>query len=156
VLSKAVLCNTSVYFTKALENGFKETEQRVLTLPDSNLESVQLFIYWTCKHELPDAVQESNGYAEGSQELKDFVAQKQESLVRLWCFADRFLITKLQDVAMTQILSFVRIYYVPADVVDLALRLTSGESKLRTGSAPKSPSLSTSSALSDRLGWIEI
>jgi hypothetical protein len=131
VLSKALLCSTSEYFAKALENGFSETEKHVLTLPESNLDTVRLSIYWLSKHTLPNFKKEVDSFPFRSQEMQNSATEKQESLVRLWCFADRFLIPTLQNAAMKQILNLLRRYYVRAEIVDLAFRLSSHDSALR-------------------------
>ena len=132
MIQRALLCNASAYFTKALEAGFKETDERILTLPGCDLQSVQLFIYWLCKHDIPDLIAEANTTIPKSPERRDFITSCQEALVRLWCFADCFLIPRLQNVAMKQVLYLLRTYYIRAEVLDLAFRLTSENAPLRT------------------------
>lgn len=104
MLSKAMLCTTSKYFAKALDGDFAESEKRELTLPGADIESVRLFIFWLCKHDLPDTAKEMDTHALGSKIWTDFVAQEQESLIRLWCFADQFILPKLQNVTMKRFL----------------------------------------------------
>lgn len=131
MLSKALLSNTSEYFAKALSNGFKETEKRELALPESTLQSVQLFIYWLCKQEVPSAAKDIETLPQDSQDRKDFVTKQQETLVRLWCFAERFMIHKLQNAAIKRMLELLRTNYIRAEILDLAFRLTSTGSMLR-------------------------
>lgn len=102
-----------------------------MTLPGSDLESVQLFIYWLCKHDLPDMTKEEDSHTNGTPERRDCITKNQEILVRLWCFGDRFLVPRLQNVAMKNLIHRLRGAYVRAEIVDLALRLTLEKSPLR-------------------------
>ena len=84
------------------------------------------------KRDLPDMIKERDTYGEGTPEERDSITKDQEILVRLWCFADRFLIRRLQNVAMKHLLQRLRSSYIRAEVLDLAFRLTSENAPLRT------------------------
>ena len=77
-------------------------------------------------------VNEWRNHAPGTETDKNAITDTQDTLVRLWCFADRFLIPQLQNAAMRPLLTLVRISYVRTAVASLAFRSTPHNSPLRT------------------------
>ena len=131
MVQKALLCNASAYFTKPLNCGFKETSSRILRPPDCHLNTLHLFLYWLCNHELPGVRKLTEALPAGTEEKRSYATNQQLRLIRLWTFANRFLIRKLQNASMKVLLDwFANEAFVRAEAVALAGNLTSADSLL--------------------------
>lgn len=131
LVQKALLCNASEYFTKALSNGFKETKSCTLKLPDCHVDTFQLFLYWLCNYQLPDVREFSESLPAGSEEKNSYITTQQLQLVRLWSFAERFLLPKLQNETMRTLLIWTaKTTYIRAEAIALACKITSSDSFL--------------------------
>lgn len=78
---KSYVCAYSKYFRSAFHDGFAETEAREIDLEETNLETFNEFLHWTYHRSLPTL-----------NTANQFTAH-----VRLWIFADRFIVPKLQN-----------------------------------------------------------
>jgi hypothetical protein len=99
-VSKALLCNASDYFSKALNGAFVEASLQSLKLPGCDTVTFESFLYWLCHRYFPVGFELA---APGHD-----VAHKQSRqcvLIKLWCFADEHLIPNLQDATMIALLS---------------------------------------------------
>ena len=130
-VQKALLCNVSEYFAKALKGRFNEAKTRALTLPDCDIDTVQMFLYWLCNLEVPNSREMVYEHARGSETRREVVSQQQLQLIRLWCFGDRFLIPRLQNAAVRDLVDLLDISYIRAAAMALVFNTTHETSPLR-------------------------
>lgn len=133
-VSKALLYNASDYFRKALDSGFMESSKRILRLPGCDEQTFNLFLYYTTKNALPDFktlcadVCKSNPGWDGAHARR---SELQCALVRLWTFGDAYLIPKLQNLAMKELINLLDICTVSSEAVNLAFETAAMDSPSR-------------------------
>lgn len=93
VVSKALLCNSSDYFKKALDGNFKEAKTRTLRLPGCQRQTFEFFLFYLANKTLPDSL----NLLGGTDEICI-------SLGKLWNFGDFLIIPAFQNLAMRRIL----------------------------------------------------
>lgn len=131
-IQKTLLSDASEYFNKALNGGFKEAQKHVMRLPGCDIETLHLFMYWLYKHDLPDVVTIVDELPSRTTETKARVTELQLKLVRLWTFADKYLMPKLQNATMIQLLEIFSIAYCRAETASLAFNSSTQGAKIRT------------------------
>jgi len=122
VMQKAMLCNLSTYFVKALDGDFEKSAARTLKLPGCDSDIFQLFLYWTCNRTLPigECTQKiPNTEASATRHREECVY-----LVRLWAFEDACLMPELQNAAMKALLNEMYTHRVPVEAVREAFATT--------------------------------
>ncbi|CAD0096916.1 unnamed protein product, partial [Aureobasidium vineae] len=92
-LPKKLLCNSSIYFKAALNNGFLETTTQKITLDDEDLEVFRTYVVWLFQAEL-------------KHESLDKTRNVARHLVHVYIFADRRGIVSLADDVVTMMSSF--------------------------------------------------
>lgn len=90
-----MLCDSSDYFTKALDGTFSESSTRELRLPGCDKETFQLFLFYLSQKSLPNI-------SPNTDNDDDFDAGV--VYARVWVFADYLVIPKLQDAALCQVM----------------------------------------------------
>ena len=130
-IQKALLCSASQYFVKALQGSFKESDEHALRLPGCDADTFRLFLYWLCHGRLPEDMKDKG--PPGDHEERDmFCRRRQELFIRLWCFADAYLLPKIQNEAMRAFLDHLRSSRVRIESVRLAFELASEHSPLHS------------------------
>jgi len=84
---KALLCESSDFFKKGFMGGFKEAQEKEMSLPEDNPEAFSLFLDWLYTHTLPICSTEA--------QLDD--------LYRLYFFAEKICQMNLADKAIDRI-----------------------------------------------------
>ena len=84
-IQRALLVNASVSFEKALTGNWKEATELKLVLEDIDIEVVEQFLYFLIR---------------GEVQLPPRNAQNELLAVRLWVFADKYFLPKLQNLVM--------------------------------------------------------
>lgn len=139
-VSKALLCNASDYFRKALDGGFRESSENLLRLPGCDIDTLRLFIGFLTCNALPsfgDALTRE-WLADDSFLQSERVIEYQDQLIRLWAFGDSFLLLQLQDgatVSFMKLLEYVEFNqggygYIPPESIQLAFDITSKDSPI--------------------------
>lgn len=114
-VSKAILCDTSEFFVKALNGDFKEAHKSTLRFPGFGVETVEWFLFWAHKRHLPDFETQILGSDKGDENSARDAAQT--TLISIWVFADAHLVPKLQNEAMSQLVYLTADWHTPALVV---------------------------------------
>jgi hypothetical protein len=114
-VQKAVLCNASEYFDKALNGPFREALEGVLKLPDCYGYIFENFIYWLFQKDLSHLL------------LSDFPHIR---LVTLWCFGETYLLPKFQNCVMRTLITSFKDCYVDPEAVELAMSASQVNSPL--------------------------
>jgi hypothetical protein len=106
-IHKDLICKSSKYFTKAFNGGFKEAEERSITLKDVDVVTAQRYMHWLYTNSLEEE-EEGDYMALDSLQPLD--------LAQLYVFGDRFDAPDLRNRVM-QILEYCRNGSVDAKVV---------------------------------------
>ena len=131
LVQKAVLTSASSYFIAALEGEFKESTESTLKLPGCTKETFELFLFWICHRELPGLWEWLDKGDSAAKTYQQTAGRAQTAFVRLWCFADAYLMPKLQNAAMILLLECLENSRTNAGAAKLALELTSSGSPVR-------------------------
>jgi hypothetical protein len=123
-VSKAILCQASPYFVKALNGSFREGKERTLRLPGCDPDTFELSIAYLATAALPDypgvADILSDLEGEAAEQMGENIETIQKKLIRLWSFADRHLLPKLQNAAMRGLLGVCQSHWILPGVVKVA------------------------------------
>ena len=114
-----------------MNGSFQESKSRTLRLPECDADTLETFIFWLYKRELPDFATEVDALPYATQERKDAMTNAQLQLVRLWSFADEYLMPKLQNAAMARLLDLLPDAYARTETITLAFNSTTETSPLR-------------------------
>lgn len=143
VVPKAMLCRASEYFEKALQQGFKEGEERTLHFPDDRLDSWHAFLYWLYHKEYPHneyAFDDCGNPIENeileNTEMGDeqiIVAEERYAVTaaHAWIFGDKNDISGFQNEAMTCLLHHYIAASIDIDLVSEVFQKTLEGSQLR-------------------------
>lgn len=101
-VQRALLTSASDHFKKALCGGFSESKTNTLRFPDTDAGIIQYFFYFLLHQCVPL----------GGPVLKlrdaDFVHSTIETAIRVWTFADQYLMTQLKNQAMSQLYTLIQ------------------------------------------------
>jgi hypothetical protein len=92
----------SLYFRAALTGGFKEAEDKVVTLADESGLVVEFFIHWLYYQRLPNADDHADLYGAWNDGEADG-RLKTSNLIQLYVFCDKFDVPELKIDAMTHL-----------------------------------------------------
>lgn len=130
----SILREALPYFEKALSGDFKEAHLSTLTLPDFDLRSLQLLIYWLCKRDLPGIAQEADKARRSNVMSADdgerIIVDLQMVLIRLWILADKVAMRKMQNDAMEELLIMFRTCEVRPEAARFSWDATTDEKML--------------------------
>ena len=127
---KALLCNASKYFVKALDGPFTERLDRTLKLPGCDHDTFKLFLYWLCNRELPPVANAPDDDLSVETIYASFT-QRTKVLIRLWCLADACLMPKLQNTSMSALMKLQEGVRVDMEVVEHTIEIAPPDSPLR-------------------------
>jgi hypothetical protein len=131
-VSKALLCHTTSYFTKALSNGFAETESRRLRVPGCDAQTFELFMHYVADRELPpdmdcQNLEEDLDDADYVRCVRDVRAQ----LIKLWVFGDYCGVPSMQNAAMFALIEGMKVALFESRTIKLAFDSSAEDSVLR-------------------------
>ena len=113
-VQKAILCDASDYFTKALNGQSAEALSRRITLPNADADTVKLLVYWLVRKDLPDL------------EYEKLVHEWSIKLARLWVLGGQLKIARLQDKVLSHLVSLWQAHtidvYTAKEICELAPR----------------------------------
>ncbi|KAK4539369.1 hypothetical protein LTR36_010999 [Oleoguttula mirabilis] len=130
-VQKALLCNTSDYFKRALDGGFKEGSDRTLRLPGCDQETFEVVLYWITSKTLPDFAAELDNEDTTFDARHEMSSVRQTLLVRTWAFGDAYLMPKLQNMAMRSLLAVFKHNRAHPEALREAFATTGAESTIR-------------------------
>lgn len=107
-MKRSLLCDASDFFRSVLRGTVKKEKQRKLRLPDCDTDVFELLLYWICNKRLPDLESQVDLLSwedEARDESTHAVGVVQETSVRLWYAAGRYLLPVLQDEIMLSLMS---------------------------------------------------
>lgn len=125
-VQKALLCNVSKYFVRALTGEFIESKSNTLRLPGCKKATFSLFLYWLCHRSLPEnlttELESEAEIPEGSDKWWT-PSYNQQQLISLWGFGDIYLMPSLQNEAMRMLVKNVSTFRIGVEAVKLAAEL---------------------------------
>jgi hypothetical protein len=86
---KNYICEYSKYFRVAFHDGFAETDAQEIDLEETDPQTFNRFLHWTYHQSLPTSELGPNHFNKN---------------VKLWIFADKYIVPKLQNYIMTIIM----------------------------------------------------
>lgn len=127
-IQRILLSNASPWFEKALSERFKEGQECVLRLSETDDETISLFLYWLIhgKVALP-ASDTMKRDEEGGLPLHS----AQRSAVRLWVFGDQHFLPQLQKDAMDYLKTVLDIVFPSISLIEEVYHCTPAGSPLR-------------------------
>lgn len=133
-VSKALLCDASDYFKKALDGGFREASDKVLRLPDCDADTLRLFTGYLTRRTLPSFNEIYAGKGSHEEKTEEVVA-RQCMLVRLWAFGGKYFLPRMQNAAMVSLANSLCESYnvmkaIALEPVQLAFEITGRDSAL--------------------------
>jgi hypothetical protein len=132
-VSKALLCQASPFFLKALTGNFNEAKERTLRLPGCEPDVFELFLHYLYERSLPDFEDLARVLRAGKvrNSKNATISTTQRKLIGLWCFADERLMPALQNDAMRALLVVLNHWVLMAENARLAYECTSPDSAMR-------------------------
>lgn len=125
-IAKSLLCQSSEYFVRALDGGFKESTEHRLTLPGCDYQTAKIFAYWIHQKELPNFCKGC-----GDRKNEEWDHGQMMSLARLWMLGDQVLTPKLQNAAAKQLLEVFNIAHITPEILRDVCSIAPKGSKLR-------------------------
>lgn len=125
-VAKSVLCGASKFFVKALDGGFRESQDLRLTLPGCSYETAKLLVYWVYHEELPDFYSECEETGD-----KEYTRRCILGLAQVWMLGDQILMPKLQNAAAGEIIAILAIAHTGAPLIRDVCSIAPRSSKLR-------------------------
>ena len=104
-VQKALVCNASEYFTRALQPSFQEGQADVIHLQSCETDTFKLFLYWLCNRVLPPTAYEPQHPWTWTEESQKALQKQQMALTKLWIFAESRFIAALQNETMRRLLT---------------------------------------------------
>jgi hypothetical protein len=105
----------SPYFRAALTGGFKEAEDKAVTLSEERVPIVEFFVHWLYYQCLPNADDPIDLYDAWNDGEADGELMT-SNLIELYVFGDKFDVPGLKSQAMTDLLSISRTWRVPSSL----------------------------------------
>ncbi|SMR56727.1 unnamed protein product [Zymoseptoria tritici ST99CH_1E4] len=132
-LQRALLCDSSEYFRRALIGGFLESESKILHIPGCTTAIFELVLYWLFHVQLPteDDFGHTPQVGQTTADCLGHMHLVQVKLVRLWIQADMLLMPALQNEAMRRLKFFVLKSFIGTEATRLAFSDTPSHSLLR-------------------------
>lgn len=93
---RVLLTTASSWFEKALDERFKEGQDRVLKLLDTDTETIENFLYWLYHRQSPFSRSSTNCTNDNGIEVETHRA----AVIRFWAFGDKHFIPRIQAIAM--------------------------------------------------------
>ncbi|KAF2804160.1 uncharacterized protein BDZ99DRAFT_368935, partial [Mytilinidion resinicola] len=93
-IHREMICQSSKYFTKAFKGGFKEAEEKCITLKDVEVLTAQRFMHWLYTNTLED---------EDGGETGELSSLSALDLARLYVLGDRYDVPELRNQIMREL-----------------------------------------------------
>lgn len=120
---RVLLTAASPWFQKALDKRFKEGQEGALRFPETDNATVMTFLYWLFHGR--------QLHCTGSDQGARTISQAQLQDVKLWIFADKYLLDQLRDAAMVDLKEKLILQYPNATLVRTIFEDTTTDSPLR-------------------------
>jgi hypothetical protein len=133
LINADLICNASPYFAKAFRGEFSEAESMQITLQQVDRSTVSDFLDWVRAAPKPRTIRQSVGERPPSPPVLEHPV-KLAPLVRLWVFADKHRVPKLQNQAMYRIASLYPHYdgcNIQPSLIDYVYHNSQSDSPLR-------------------------
>jgi hypothetical protein len=129
-IQHGLLFNASEYFHKALDGRFLEGFNRRLTLPGCDEDTLKVFLYWVVKKELPWTRYNCCLDFDCCETPCHRWLESELQVIRVWRFADQYLMPKLQNAAMSILLDMLPEGYPQIDAIHEAFSACAPDSRL--------------------------